>query len=106
MNSTNLKKIRKEGILWVKENPDEALLCLIGSVIAAVVFTFCAFYFATKTPVYEAPEPLAPPKNWVFVERVRAGGGQVCDLYKRGEISKARCYGRNSQGKWELKNIF
>lgn len=106
MNISDIKSIKIASIKWVKNNPDEALWCLLAGGLAVAVLTVFSFYFATRVHHSAAPDPIAAPKNWVFVERIPAGGGQVCDLYKRGEISQARCYGKDSSGKWVLKGTF
>lgn len=106
MKTPDIKLIQKRSIAWVKNNPDEALLCMLFGGFIAIACVMVAFYFATKANPQTAPEPIRAPKNWKFVERIEAGGGQVCDLYKRGEITQARCYGRDSSGNWVLKGTF
>lgn len=106
MKTPDIKQVHKKSIAWVKNNPDEALLCLLFGSFIIIGSLFVSFYFATKTPQYNPPEPLVIEKNWKFVERIQAGGGQLCDLYKKGEISQARCYGRDRSGRWVLRGVF
>lgn len=95
---------------WVRSSPDDAMIAIGLCVIVMTVAVIFAFIGIFKSNSYsgELPMPteqVATKDGWVLQGR-NAVGGDVCDLYQKGMSYKVKCYAKNENGKWYLKNVF